>query len=31
MASFLPEVMSDARININNIGCKAMILIFYYQ
>jgi len=29
--ALLPELMSGAHININKIGCKAMILIFYYQ
>jgi len=27
---FLPEVMSSAHVNISNIGCKAMVLIFYH-
>ena len=31
MASFLPEVMSSAHVNISNIGRKAMVRISYHQ
>lgn len=30
MASFLPEVMSSAHVNISNIGRKAMVRISYH-